>query len=79
MAAPAHPVEDLWPSLKAVELANLTTPTPGGGIDGPSNMSRADPSGAVQIDAEQQATDLAVGVRIPRGAPGPSSDGSWML
>ena len=38
-------------------------------IDDPSDVSRPDPSGAVQIDAEHQATDLAVGVRIPRGAP----------
>jgi hypothetical protein len=34
--------------------------------DGASNVSRPDPSGADQIDAEHQATDLAVGVR-PRG------------
>jgi len=33
------------------------------------NVSRPDPSGADQIDAEHQPTDLAVGVRIPRGAP----------
>jgi len=38
-------------------------------IDGPSNLSRADRSGSDQIDAEHKATDLAVGVRIPRGAP----------
>jgi hypothetical protein len=39
-------------------------------IDEASNLSRADPSGADQIDAEYQATDLAVGgVRIPCGAP----------
>jgi hypothetical protein len=37
-------------------------------IDEASNVSRPDPSGANQIDAEHQATDLAVGVRIPRGA-----------
>jgi hypothetical protein len=38
-----------------------------------SDVSRPDRSGADQIDAEHQATDLAVGVRIPRGvhnAPG---------
>jgi hypothetical protein len=29
-------------------------------IDEPSNVSRPDPSGADQIDAEHQATDLAV-------------------
>jgi hypothetical protein len=29
-------------------------------IDDPSNVSRPDPSGADQIDAEHQATDLAV-------------------
>jgi hypothetical protein len=34
-----------------------------------SNLSRPDPSGADQIDAEHQATDLAVRGRIPRGAP----------
>jgi hypothetical protein len=28
--------------------------------DEPPNLSRADPSGADQIDAEHQATDLAV-------------------
>jgi hypothetical protein len=33
-------------------------------IDDPFNLSRPDPSGADQIDAEHQATDLAVGVRI---------------
>jgi hypothetical protein len=33
------------------------------------NLSRLDPSGADQIDAEHQATDLRLGVRIPRGAP----------
>jgi hypothetical protein len=32
--------------------------------DEASNLSRPDPSGADQIDAEHQATDLAVGVRI---------------
>jgi hypothetical protein len=37
-------------------------------IDGASDVSRPDRSGADQIDAEHQATDLAVGVRIPRGA-----------
>jgi hypothetical protein len=31
-------------------------------IDDPSNVGRPDPSGADQIDAEHQATDLAVGV-----------------
>ena len=36
--------------------------------DEASNVSRPDRSGADQIDAERQATDLAVGVRIPRGA-----------
>ena len=29
--APPQPVEALWSSLKAVELPNLTDPTPGGG------------------------------------------------
>ncbi len=29
-------------------------------IDSPSHLSRLDPSGADQIDAEHQATDLAV-------------------
>jgi hypothetical protein len=33
------------------------------------NVSRPDPSGAVQVDADHQATDLAGGVRIPCGAP----------
>jgi hypothetical protein len=36
--------------------------------DEASNVSSLDPSGSDQIDAEHQATDLAVGVRIPRGA-----------
>jgi hypothetical protein len=31
------------------------------GIDEAPNLSRADPSGADQTDAEHQATDLAVG------------------
>jgi hypothetical protein len=34
--------------------------------DEASNVSRPDPSGADQIDAEHQATDLAVGVRFAR-------------
>ena len=34
-------------------------------IDDPSNVSRPDPSGADQIDAEHQATDLAVGGSNP--------------
>jgi hypothetical protein len=38
-------------------------------IDEASNLSRADWSGADQIDAEHQAKDLAVGVR-PRGMDG---------
>jgi hypothetical protein len=42
-------------------------------IDGQSNLSRPDPSGADQTDAEHQSTDLAVGVRIPRGAPANAS------
>jgi hypothetical protein len=33
--------------------------------DGASNVSRLDPSGADQIDAEHQATDLAVGGSNP--------------
>jgi hypothetical protein len=33
--------------------------------DGPSNVSRLDPSGADQIDAEHQPTDLAVGGSNP--------------
>ena len=33
-----------------------------------SNLSKPEPSGADQIDAEHQATDLKVGIRIPRGA-----------
>jgi hypothetical protein len=38
--------------------------------DEASNLSRLDPSGADQIDAEQQATDLAVGGSNPsRRAP----------
>jgi hypothetical protein len=36
--------------------------------DEASNVSRLDPSGADQIDAEHQATDLAVGIRFPRGS-----------
>jgi hypothetical protein len=38
-------------------------------IDEACNLSRPDPSGPDQIDVEHQATDLAVGVQIPRGAP----------
>ncbi len=34
-------------------------------IDEASNVSRPDPSGADQIDAEHQATDLAVGGSNP--------------
>jgi hypothetical protein len=37
-------------------------------IDEAPNLSRPDPSGADQIDAEHQATDLALGVRIAGGA-----------
>jgi hypothetical protein len=38
--------------------------------DDPSNLSRPDPSGADQIDAAHQATDLAVGGSNPsRRAP----------
>ncbi len=37
-------------------------------IDGASNVSRPDPSGADQIDAEHQATDVRVKVRVPRPA-----------
>jgi hypothetical protein len=45
-------------------------------IDGPPNVSRADPSGADQIDAEHQATDLAVGgSNRSRRATKPRSDG----
>jgi hypothetical protein len=44
-------------------------------IDEAPNVSRLDPSGADQIDAEQQAVDLAVGVRIPGGAPRPQLRG----
>ena len=39
------------------------------------NVSRPDPTGADQTDAEHQSTDLAVGVRIPRGAPKPQLRG----
>jgi hypothetical protein len=37
---------------------------PSGAIwtDGASNVSRPDPFGAIQADAEHQATDLAVGL-----------------
>jgi hypothetical protein len=35
------------------------------GIDEAPNLSRADPSGADQIDAEHQATNLAVGFESP--------------
>jgi hypothetical protein len=38
-------------------------------IDEAPNVSRADPSRASQFDAEHQATDMAVGGSIPRGAP----------
>jgi hypothetical protein len=44
-------------------------PTGSDQIDEASNVSRPDRSGADQIDVERQATDLAVGVRIPRGPP----------
>jgi hypothetical protein len=37
-------------------------------IDEACNVSSPDPSEADQTDPERQATDLAVGVRIPRGA-----------
>ena len=38
-------------------------------IDGASNVSRPDPSGADQIDVEHQATDLAVRSDCPLSAP----------
>jgi hypothetical protein len=44
-------------------------PDPSGSVqtDDPSNLSSPDPSGADQIDAEHQATDLAsLGDIIPR-------------
>src|SRR5215204_1036868 len=50
--------------IRAIRLG----PTGSDQIDEAPNVSRPDPSGADQIDAEHQATDLAVGVRIPRGA-----------
>lgn len=37
--------------------------------DDPPDLSKRDPSETDLIDAEQQATDLAVGVRVPRGVP----------
>ena len=46
------------------------------GIEEAPNLSRADPSGTDQSDAEHQSTDLAVGDSIPRGAPaGPQFSG----
>jgi hypothetical protein len=45
-------------------------------IDDTSNLSRPDPSGADQIDAEHQATELAVGVLINRlSEPGSRPEG----
>jgi hypothetical protein len=38
------------------------------GIDEASNLSRPDPSGADQIDAEHQSTDLAVASSNPSRA-----------
>ena len=44
--------------------------------DEASNVSRPDPSGADQIDAEHQTTDLAVGVLINRlSEPGSRPEG----
>jgi hypothetical protein len=47
-------------------------------IDAPPNLSRADPSEPDQIDAEHQATDLAVASNGPRCASllDPVSSGS---
>jgi hypothetical protein len=55
-----------WSSCLACLIIRLIIQTilldPSGAIetDEPSNVSRPDPSGADQIDAEHQATDLAV-------------------
>jgi hypothetical protein len=46
----------------------LLDPTEAVWTDEAANVSRPDPSGPDQVDAEHQATDLALGVRIPRGA-----------
>jgi hypothetical protein len=51
-------------------------PTGSVGIDGAANVSRPDLSGADQIDAEHQATDLAVGGSdLSRRAPTPQVSG----
>jgi len=48
--------------------------------DGPLNVSRSDRSGADQIDAEHQATDLAVGGSNPsRRAPKPQVNGLGLI
>jgi hypothetical protein len=55
-------------------------PSRSDGIDEPCHVSRSDPSGAVQIDAEHQATDLAVGGSNPsRRASKPQVSGLGLL
>jgi hypothetical protein len=64
VVAAALVAEDAAPHSLIIPLIIHTIrwgPSRSDGIDEPPDLSRADPSGADQIDAEHQATDLAVG------------------
>src|ERR687886_239610 len=50
-----------------IHTTQLEPPEPNG-TDDPSHLTRLDPTGPNQSDAEHSPTDLAVGVRVPRGA-----------
>ena len=54
--------------IRLIIQAIRRDPTESVWTDEASNLSRPDRSGSDQIDVEHQATDLAVGVRIPRAA-----------
>src|SRR4029450_1138403 len=72
IASPHRPSPNRPPRL-IIRLISTTIrrdPSRSVWIDEPSNVSRLDPSGADQTDAEHQATELAVGVRIPRAIRG---------
>jgi len=53
--------------LMVIQTIRLAPPEPNG-TEGAAHMSRVDPTGANQSETGQPPTDLAVGVRLPRGA-----------
>jgi hypothetical protein len=64
-----HPRPLRWLIIYLIIQTIRQAPSRPDAIDEVPDVSRPDPSGTDQFDAEHQATDLAVGVRIPRGAP----------